>query len=127
MFRTAKAKIAAGIVSVAVVGGVVTGIIIMHRDADNSKSEKETATKTTTEEFMTDEAENTTGNEDAFADDKTDEGSTEMTEPSESEETTEELTEETPQLADNGILCSNDFGGGDNPCSKITVCRKSIR
>lgn len=70
---------------------------------------------------MTAEAENTTGNEDAFADDKTDEISTEMTEPSESEETTEELTEETPQLADNEILCSNDFGGGDNPCSKITV------
>lgn len=118
MFRTAKAKIAAGIVSVAVVGGVVAGIIITHRDADNLKSANETTTKTTMEDFVTDEAENTTGNEEAFANDKTDEISTEMTEPSESEETTEELTEETPQLADNEILCSNDF---DNPCSKITV------
>lgn len=118
MFRTAKAKIAAGIVSVAVVGGVAAGIIITHRDADNSKSANETASKTTTEDFVTDEAENTTGNEEAFANDKTDEVSTEITEPSESEETTEELTEETPQLADNEILCSNDF---DNPCSKITV------
>lgn len=121
MFRTAKAKIAAGIVSVAVVGGVAAGIIITHKDADNSKSAKETATKTTTEDFMTDEAENTTESEDAFADDKTDEASTEITETSESEETTEELTEETPQLADNEILCSNDFWGDDKPCSKITV------
>lgn len=31
---------------------------------------------------------------------------------------TEELTEETIQLADNEILCSNDF---DTPCSKVTV------
>ena len=121
MFRTAKAKIAAGIVSVAVVGGVAAGIIITHKDADNSKSAKETATKTTTEDFMTDEAENVKENEDVFADNKEDEASTEITETtetSESEETTEELTEETPQLADNEILCDNDF---DKPCSKITV------
>lgn len=118
MFRTAKAKIAAGIVSAAVVGGVVAGIIITHKDADNSKSAKETATKATTEDFMTDEAENVKENEDVFADDKEDEASTEITETSESEETTEELTEEAPQLADNEILCDNDF---DKPCSKITV------
>ncbi len=31
---------------------------------------------------------------------------------------TEELTEKTVQLADNEILCSNDF---DTPCSKVTV------
>ncbi len=114
MFRTVKAKIAAGIVSAAVLGGVAAAVIISNRDEDNSQSINETATITTTEDYMTDEAEK----EDAFADDKEDETSTEITETSESEETTEELTEETPQLADNEILCDNDF---DKPCSKITV------
>lgn len=106
MFRTVKAKIAAGIVSVVVLGGVVAAVVISNRDEGNSQSVNETATITTTEDFMTDEA--TTEITET----------TETTETSESEETTEELTEETPQLADNEILCDNDF---DMPCSKITV------
>lgn len=73
-------------------------------------SQKEAANDTNTEENAQEITENV-----SQAEEPTEEISQEVTE---EVSETEELTEEMVQLADNEILCDNDF---DTPCSKITV------
>jgi RNA polymerase sigma factor (sigma-70 family) len=100
--KTVSGKLVAGFgATVVIIGGAVAAVM-----ANNNSDKKKTDDKNSKEIFET-----------IQTDTETEQSTSEYTETEETETATEETTEVV--LADNELLCGNDWGG--TPCTKVTI------
>jgi RNA polymerase sigma factor (sigma-70 family) len=102
IIKTVKGKLAAGVVATAVVAGGVVAVITVNNSSDEKRTDEKSVTEIS-EAIQTDT--------------ETEQNTLDYTETEETETATEETTEVV--LADNELLCGNDWGG--TPCTKVTI------